>query len=447
MEPARTATERKTLLLEHPDVKTWVDDRSAGSASTQLDHLRIFLEKCGLDVDRLVGLAMKDERKFKWVVQDFIRDRQESGLSAKYVENIWWSLRSFLRSVNAAPGWNPKVRETAADEEDAARIVPSHDQVRQIADTVKSARDRMIVLLLASSGVRTGTFGNQNGHADGLRLKHLIDLKLDPEPRFEHFPPMLRIPAHLAKSNAAYYTGKNRPADDAEIAYLKERQARGEKLVMDSPLVVPDGRGVRESRKTHDGFEVVMRKSLASRLQAAIDVVFPGDNRPTPHALRAFFSTQLEAAEARGLISRTRRFYFTAHRLGGVDEGYNLSRPLPPSKVEELRREYAKVVPFLESGEPKEDRATVLEGVTAAVLKAMGVKDEKIAEVLEGRVAGKELERILDARKAEPVERLVPKDRLSALLHQGWEFVSAVGTDQAVVRWSHGEPVTGPQSQ
>ncbi len=446
MQPATSAKERTSLLLRQPDVSTWVKDRSAGTAVTQLDHLRIFLERTNLDVDGLLRLARRDERKLRNVVLDFIHSQQESGLKTKYVTNVWWSVRSFLGSVGAAPTWNPTVKSTEADEEDASRVVPTHDQVRQIAGAVKSARDRMVVLLLASSGSRIGTFATQSGRADGLRLKNLIDLELAPEPHFEPMPPILRVPAFLSKGGKGYYTGITEEAAEAVVTYLKERQRRGEKLTVESPLVAPDARGFRESRMSKDGQAFIARKSLASRVQAAMDTVAPKGLRWTPHSLRAFVSTALEAAESRGLVSRTRREYFLGHALGSTDSLYNLGRTLSPEKIEELRTSYARCLPLLAlSGRPG-DRATVLEAVVAALLKEKGVEDDRIADVLSGKVAGDELERILGSLKAQPIERVVPTESVQALLLRGWQFVSPVGGDQAVVRWSHDPLAEGSAS-
>lgn len=142
-------------------------------------------------------------------------------------------------------------------------------------------------------------------------------------------------------------------------------------------------------------------------------------------------------------IDRDVREAIMGHSLG-VTGRYNLAKKLHPSTIEELRREYAKAVPYLESGRPKEDRAIVLEGVVAALLKEKGVKEEKIVEVLEGKVAGEELERILGSRKALPADRLVPKADLSGLFAADWTFVSSVGDDQAVVRRVNDAPLRGP---
>jgi hypothetical protein len=448
MNPPSTATERKNLLLKHPDISTWIKDRSPGTASTQLDHLRIFLEHTHLDTDSLVRLAKNDERALRNVVIDFIHDRQDAGLKTKYVGNIWWSVRSFLRSVNAAPEWNPSVRDTDADEVEGSRAVPTHEQVRQIANATKSARDRMVVLVLASSSVRIGTFATQNGNVDGLRLKNLIDLKLESEPHFERNPPMLRIPAHLAKANVGYYTGLTEEAGEAVITYLRERMHRGEALQPDSPLVVPDARGVRESRKSKDGFELVMRKSLGARVQAAMDAVAPKGVRWVPHSLRAFASTALEAAEARGVISRTRRFYFTAHAIGSVDSRYNLSRPLSPQKVEELRDDWRKVLPFLDLSQTErrqeDTKAALLADIARAIEKAQTESGgtatlDQLARILrdglraEGNpakspAAPESLPQVLTME-----QRIVKPDQVSSFLSKGWTFRSSLNDSLAVI--------------
>ena len=92
MKPATTATERKTLLLQHPDISTWIKDRPRpGTATTQLDHVRIFLDRTGLDVDGFVRTAKGDVRKLKNVVLDFVREEQDRGLKAKYGDRlVFW---------------------------------------------------------------------------------------------------------------------------------------------------------------------------------------------------------------------------------------------------------------------------------------------------------------------------------------------------------------------
>ncbi|MCI4347147.1 MAG: site-specific integrase [Thermoplasmata archaeon] len=453
MKPEPTATERKALLLRNPDVSVWIKGRPrVGTGVTQLDHLRIFLDRTRLDPEGLIAIARKDPRKLRNVVLDFVREEQDRGLKAKYVVNIWWSVRSFLRSVDAAPDWNPPVEDREADE-DTSRVVPRHEQVREIANAVKSARDRMVVLVLASSGIRIGTLGTQNGEPDGLRLKNLIDLELDPEPHFAKSPPMLRVPAFLSKGKAGYYSGITPDTGEAVIVSLKERLRRGEKLTPDSPLVVPDARGTRESRKSKDGQTFIVRKSLATRIQAAMDTVAPKGIRWTPHSLRAFCSTALEAAEGKGLVSKTRREYFIGHALGSTDSRYNLGRALSPEKVEELRGSYLKCLPALSLTGRREEvdiKTELLASLAEAVERATGKKADSN---LKGDELAKAIRQILGSVASlttpapEPTatapakrigeQRVIDAESVGSYLSAGWTFKSPLNGTKAVVECGH----------
>ncbi len=207
MAPKPTTAERRATLLRNADVGAWYKDHAKpASATVQLEQLELFLRRSGLDLADLLRFARKDPKVLKVHVGDFVRSEQAAGRKAKYILNVWWGVRSFLKSIGAAPEWNPKVEKTEADEEDTSRTVPTPEQLRQIADATKSARDRAVVLLLASSGVRIGVLATQFAPADGLRLKHLPDLVLDPEPSFKQLPFAVRVPAHLSKGKNAYDT-------------------------------------------------------------------------------------------------------------------------------------------------------------------------------------------------------------------------------------------------
>jgi len=222
MAPKPTTAIRRAALLRNPDVSAWYKDHSKiGTAITQLDQLELFLRRTEKDAREILSLAEMDSKKLKQIVNDFVRSEQSEGRKAKYVLNIWWGVRSFLKSVGKAPEWNPKVEKTVADEEDAGSIVPTHAELRQIADAVKSARDRAAVLVLASSGIRVGVLATQFGPGDGLRLKHLTDIELKPEPHFKKLPFAIRVPAFLSKGKNAYYTFGSREAADAIVTTLK----------------------------------------------------------------------------------------------------------------------------------------------------------------------------------------------------------------------------------
>jgi integrase len=430
-----TAERRATLLRNHPDIASWYKDHGKiATATVQLEQLELFLRRTGLDATELVNLAQKGPKQLKGVVGDYVRTEQTKGRKAKYILNVWWGVRAFLASVDAAPMWNPKVEKTEADEEDLARTIPTHDQLRQIATSVKSSRDRAVVYLLASSGVRIGVLATQFEPADGLRLKHLPELKLREEPKFEKMPFTIRVPAHLSKGKNAYYTFGSHEAADAVLSMLRERIRGGEALTLESPLILPDTRGRRSERRAKDGASFMVRKALAQRIKLAMERVSPWESRWSAHTLRAWFSTQLESCESRGLISRTRREFFMGHSLG-ADGNYNVERPLSSEKIDELRASYKRCEPSLTTvsmrGEAP-DSATI----SKMLLMRFGYGEEELAAIdLADLAAVQELVSKKMGLRAEPQskQRMVSEGELPRYLEEGWTVVASLASNQVVL--------------
>ncbi len=429
----RTST-RMTQRLDHrpllsdEKIHTWYDENALGSkltAEVNLRRLGLFCHIVQLTPPELVKIGRSDPDRLRAIVVRYAKGLQGSGNLASYVSKTFVGVKSWLRFNRVAFDDFPHLRvvqgESIRDER-----VPTQEELRRILSTY-TARSRVVALFMAHAGVRPGVLGAIDG-SDGLRLGDIKDLQLGAEPAFERVPFRVVVPAKLSKTSVEYHTFGTPELADTVLGYVAERRQRGEELTSSSPVVTvePMGAGTKLRERSKTGF--VATPVIMRALRDGLKAILPGART---YVFRAYCSTQMVSAR----IDRDVREAILGHSLG-VSGRYNLSKRLHPNTIEELRREYAKAVPYLESGRPKEDHATVLEGVVAALLKEKGVKEEKIAEVLEGKVAGEELERILGSRKAQPVERLVPKDGLSALLLQGWEFVSPVGSDQAVVRWS-----------
>ena len=436
MAPKPTTSARRTTLLQNPDVRSWYNDHAkVGTAVTQLDQLELFLRRTHLELEELVALAKKPPAKrLKEVVNSYVRTEQAAGRKARYVLNVWWGVRSFLASQGAAPEWNPTVEKTEADEDDAARTVPSHEQLRQVASAVKSGRDRAVVYLLASSGIRIGVLATQHPPADGLRLKHLPELEYVKEPNFGKVPFAIRVPAHLSKGKNAYYTFGSHETADAILAYLKERRQGGETLTPESPLVLPDTRGRLSERRAKDGASFMVRKALAERVKKAMTRVAPPAAGWHAHTLRAWFSTQMESCESKGLVSRTRREFFMGHSLG-VDGQYNVERPLSPEKVDELRASYSKCEPFLSTTpmtEPNDGATRVLR----ALLISRGHPKEEAEKLDIGAMTDEELGVLFKKLGASPKrsERAFAVEEVPRLLDDGWEFVAPLNGSMAVLR-------------
>ena len=438
--PSVAAAHRQALLAER-EVGSWFKDHaSPATARTQLDQLELFCRRVGREPRDLLALARRTPQRLQDLVQDYIRQQQEMGRSSRYALNTWWGVRSFLAHQSAAPSWVPKLKPVAEDDDDGSETVPTAEQLRTLLN-VLSGRGRAVALLLASSGIRIGVLATQFGPSDGLRLKHLPELTLDPEPHFEKTPFLVRVPAHLAKGSTVsrprgYLTFGTAEAAEALASYLKERLSRGEPLTSDSALIAPDGRGKKTDRVAKDGTRFMARKALAFTLKSAMDRVKPRGVHWHAHTLRAWFSTQMEAAEARGLISRSRREFFMGHSGGGVDFDYNLDRPKTSAKVEDLRRSYQRCESYL-TVYPSSSASETQSKIARVMLAGLGYTDDELAAIDFDDLDMTRFQDLVTKRigTAAPGARqkLVDAAELPVYLERGWTVVTVLNGHQVVL--------------
>ena len=438
--PSITAAHRQSLLASR-EVGSWFKDHaSPATARTQLDQLELFCRRTGKEPRELLALARRSPLRLQDLVQENIRRQQDEGRSSRYALNCWWGVRSFLAHHGAAPSWVPKLKPVSEDEEDGSETIPTAEQLRALLN-VLSSRGRAVALLLASSGIRIGVLANQFGPPDGLRIKHVPELSLDPEPHFERTPFVIRVPAHLAKGSTVsrprgYLSFGTAEAAEAVTAYLKERIGRGETLTPESALIASDGRGRTSDRVARDGTRFMARKALAFTLRTQMDRVRPKGVHWHAHTLRAWFSTQMEAAEARGLISRSRREFFMGHSGGGVDFDYNLDRPKSSAKVEDLRRSYQRCESYL-TVYPSSSAHQTQAGVARVMLAGLGYTEEELAAIdFEALDMGK-FQELVTSRIGTPApaarQKLVDSSELAVYLEKGWTVVTAVNGHQVVL--------------
>ena len=439
--PLSTAAAHRESLLGVREVGSWFKDHaSPATARTQLDQLELFCRRTGKEPPDLLALARRSPQRLQDLVQDYIRQRQDEGKTSRYALNTWWGVRSFLAHNSAAPSWVPKLKPVAEDDDDGTETVPTIEQLRAVLN-VLSGRGRAVALLLASSGIRIGVLATQFGPADGLRLKHLPELALDLEPHFERVPLLVRVPSYLAKGSTVsrprgYITFGSAEAAEAIVSYLKERASRGESLSPSSALIAPDGRGRKSDRVAKDGTRFMARKALAFTLKSAMDRVKPKGVHWHAHTLRAWFSTQMEAAEARGLISRSRREFFMGHSGGGVDFDYNLDRPKTSAKIEDLRRSYQRCESYL-AVHPTASGAETQAKIARVLLMGLGYAEEELREIDFENLDMPTFQALVTRKVGSPApgtrQKLVESTDLAGYLERGWTVITVVNGHQVVL--------------
>ncbi len=441
MAPKSAAAHHKSSLLALPEVGSWFKDHaSSASAQTQFDQLELFCRRTGTDPLKLLAMARRRKTDLQALVQKYVLEQQAAGRSSRYALNTWWGIRAFLAYHGVAPTWVPKLKPIGEDDREGLETVPTTAQLRSLLNIV-SPRGRAATLLMASSGIRVGVLATQFGPPDGLRIRHLPDLSLDGGPHFERTPFLVRVPSHLSKGSTVsrprdYLTFGSGEAAEAIVAYLKERQARGEVLTPASALIAPDGRGRKSDRVSKDGMRLMARKALAFSIKSAMDRVKPAGVHWHAHTLRSWFSTQMETAESRGLISRSRREFFMGHSGRGADFVYNLDRPRSAQKIEELRSSYQKCESLL-STLPVEGEHQTLAKMQRVMLMGLGYTEEELSKVdvdsLDMATFQELVTKKVPSGGSRAQQRLADTDELPGLLKEGWRVVTAVNGHQVVL--------------
>ncbi len=177
---------------------------------------------------------------------------------------------------------------------------------------------------MAYSGLRPETLGDYEG-TDCLRLSDTEGVKISSTGvEFETIPAKLRVRSNLSKARNEYFTFLGKEGLDYLTEYLGKRVLEGEKLTFNSPILQLDPKGEKKRGQERNEY---LRTALVARDIKKSIVNASYDWRP--YVLRAYFSTALDIAESKGLISHPWRQFIMGHK-GDIEARYSTNKRLPP---------------------------------------------------------------------------------------------------------------------
>jgi len=439
------------------------------SADTNVRKLGFLLERLGVDAESVVRIAREDPDKLRDRLVRYAGEQKRAGRLDTYVLKSFDGLRSYLEHRHVRFDGYPKLAPVKGQSL-ANERVPTPEELGRVLERL-SLRGRVIALLMAHSGLRPGVLGSYGGER-GLRLGDLPELKLSASPRFAVTPFVVRVPGVLSKTRAAYTTFGTQQLVSALVAYLEARQMRGEKLTVTSPLVAAaETRGIaRRSRETaHFGKGFLTTKAVVEEIREALRAVLPEGVTWRPYVLRSYCSTRLLIAESHGRISRDLREAILGHD-GGVASRYNVGKAWGPELLAEARRAYDRASEFLLT-EQRSTETRSTEAFVGLLLKRLGMDEDTDLSKLSEREREELADRMTRRHRAAspekgsdgthdsraepnrreavstpPAEAVVSILDVGSRLAAGWEFVSPLGVDQAVVRWTRDTPAMSPLS-
>ena len=322
---------------------TWFSEnslRSKHTANVNLRRLGLFLHLTHQTAGGLVVLARDDPDEFHAMLVRYAKALQDRGRLPSYISKTFVGVKSWLSFNRVQFSQFPKLRvvqgESIRDEQ-----VPTQEELRRIL-SLYSARSRVVALMMAHAGVRPGVLATVDA-SDGLRLRDLKELTLTPTPKFERVPFHVIVPGRLSKTSAEYpyvrWSGAR--GCDSRLLVRSNRTWGEREWRVASNHGGPDGAGTKLRAQSGTGF--ITTPMMMRALRAGLKAVLPADRT---YVFRSYASTQMLAAR----IDRNVREELMGHSLG-VSGRYNLSKKLPASIIEELRREYERALPYLETGQ------------------------------------------------------------------------------------------------
>jgi len=346
----------------------------------------------------------------------------------------WFDLNKIHLDWKAAilPSIIRKVEDRAPTKEEMKRIL-----------SVASIRDKGIVLVAASSGlrantIRTLTFGDVNfEYPDVARITVKREYKVNGK--------MVRSGRKITKARKFYVTFISPEAKKALLDYRKYREEQGEEITDSSPLFTSTTSRNRGKMLNRVYFSVHWGRLLK---RAHLDMKSEGWNVLHFHTLKKFAETQFINAG----VKPSYREFWLGHKGAYLEDSYFRG------EEKDHLREYRKALSHLSIVETptisredirKEVAKTLPDQVLRPIAERLGVTLEQIrlqmamGEVIEGNQGRQKLMPITrhaaytkpkkEKDKEEDCQKVIEEKELKAHLAKGYHFVATLPSGKILV--------------
>jgi len=304
--------------------------RKSGSEATKRSYLTVirrFCEYVNMSPDDLTRL---EKKRIEDLVQEYCDRFNSPRYSRKYANNILHILRSFFNANGleiSVEGYYVPTRYRKRPE-----YIPTKNEVYDMADNAGSLRNRAIILMLYSTGLRVSTlialiYGDLK---DELRKGYSIV-------KVPVYPEMKKRVPEACKNNISYFTFACEEAVKALNLYLEDRLRRYGSVEPDEPLFCSEYNQL-ESQKRRYKFITAREVQRVVKAAAKNAGIKEWKDVP-PHALRKTYESILrgELIDGGRLDVKTQEF-FMGHILPGSQDAY-----YDRTKIESLRTDYARL--------------------------------------------------------------------------------------------------------
>mgnify|MGYP001626375198 CR=1 FL=1 len=346
---------RKASIWQKLKIKGWTSEyvsvhnllaylkgKKQGSEATRRSYcynLSKFCEFCGLMPDDLIKLPIQQIQAF---VDSFVLKLRDENKSLKYIKHYIDALKAFFRANRFQVDLDsPKI---PARYHHRPEYVPTPAEALKMAECAPSLRDKVIILLLAFSGLRISTLL-------ALRIK---DIMVEIEKNLENlcipvYPQMKSVNPNACKGNIPYYTFTIKKATEYLKLYLQERLQEGGALDPESPVFVTKCR--RFDPHTREKRPLTLHAVNEMIKVAAKRAGVKNWEKVSSLSLRKTFQLFLRSQPYYARLDEREQEFLFGHILKGSQENY-----FDATKVEMMRQKFARMLPdpFNERKKPKQ---------------------------------------------------------------------------------------------
>jgi PAS domain-containing protein len=426
----KTATSEYEYLLEDPDFKRWFQNIRRGSVATGYEWLRrmgLVHKKFGKSPSQIASMNPKQATGF---LLDIVGTLEDEGKNGGYIANIVKPVKSWLdfngktiqqRIKIPGRGELAKVgQERTPTPEELAKIFRASDLQKKTACS-----------LVAFAGLRLEVLGDYLGN-DGLELRDLPELAIrKSRVEFKEIPTTIMVRKNLSKTSNQYLTFLCDEGCEYLSEYLEWRLSRGEKLTAQTAIITPKRRDLVGEHIRTLNIGDMMRKPIR-------DAGFQW----RPYVLRRYFDTRMMMAESDDLVMRDWRVFWMGHR-GDIEHTYTLNKTLTQDVINRMRASYAKAAERHLTTRPKEQLSEdmVKATVNKQFLHMTGYTEEEIDKLGDlSQLSEQQMQELLQRKSMRALrlngngrQKIVPMEELRKCILEGWEYVTSLPTNEAVV--------------
>jgi hypothetical protein len=364
-------------------------------------------------------------------LMDILTTMQKDGKRGGYISSCIKPLKNWLEFNDVKIAQRIKIRgqddtPTLTDER-----TPTPDELRAILHA-GDLRAKAASGIVSFSGVRLEVLGDYLGN-DGLKIKDFPEMTIKGETvSFRETPTLVNVRKTLSENGKQFFTFLCDEGCDYLKQYLEWRLRRKEKLAAESPAITPSHEHLAGAHIRTTNISDFIRKAIR-------DAGFTW----RPYVLRRYFDTRLMIAESDGLIIRDYRTFWMGH-TGDIEQTYTLNKGLSQDILKKMRESYSKAASkcLVTTKRDSTNQDTMIERFNRQFLTMAGYSEKEISQFGDlSKLSDQEVQDLIQKKSMRALglngygkQKVVPMTDVKNWIVEGWEYVSTLPTDEAVIR-------------